>query len=314
MHIAVIGAGNMGCLYGANLARAGEQVTLIDTWEEHVHQIRERGLRMEGLHGAFTVSVGATADPATLAGQADVALIQVSAYATRAAAVSARTVLREPGCALTLQNGLGNVEVLQEVLGAGRVLAGLSFHSADLQGPGQVTHTNEGKTYLGELDRSHTPRLARLSEAMERAGMNPVIEADITATMWGKFVLNCGINPLCAIADLRPGHIRQIPELDEFQTRIVEEVLALVRAKGIQLPSRTPLQEIKVYSARKFHRVSMLQHLARGRQTEIDALNGYVVRESRKLGLSCPYNEALTALIKGRQYVPTEEGEHDPRG
>ncbi|MBM3277116.1 MAG: ketopantoate reductase family protein [Candidatus Handelsmanbacteria bacterium] len=314
MHIAVIGAGNMGCLYGANLARAGAQITLIDPWAEQVQQIQQQGLSMEGLHGAFTVHPGATVDPVTLAGQADLVLVLVGAGATPAAAATARQVLKDTGFALTLQNGLGNLEALQEVLGAGRVMAGMTFHSADLQSPGRVVHTNKGATYLGEQDQSRTPRLALLCEWMERADMNPVIEEDIRATMWGKFVLNCSINALCAITDLRPGHIRQVPELDAFQTGLVEELLALVRARGIQLPNPAPLEEIKAYSAKKFHRVSMLQHLARGRQTEIDALNGYAVRECKKLGLPCPCNEALTALIKGRQCLPTEEGQHDPEG
>lgn len=312
MQIAVIGAGNMGCLYGANLARAGAQVTLVDPWEEHIRQIQRHGLRMDGLHGEFAVPVGATTDPAAIAGQADLALILVGTYATPAAAASARTVLKAEGYALTLQNGLGNIEVLQEVLGTARVMAGLSFHSADLRGPGQVSHTNEGHTYLGELDRSQTPRLEALAALMEKAGMNPVLEADITATIWGKLVLNCGINAVCAITDLRPGHIREVPELDEFQTRIIAEVVALALAKGIRLPNPEPLQEIKEYCARKFHRVSMLQHLARGRQTEIDALNGYVARESKKLGLPCPYNESLTSLIKGLQYRPVGERQHHP--
>jgi 2-dehydropantoate 2-reductase len=312
MKIAVIGAGNMGCLYGANLARAGARVTLVDPWEEHIRQIQQQGLRMDGLRGEFTAQVDAATDPAAIAGQADLALIMVGTYATRAAAESARIALKEEGYALTLQNGLGNIEILQEALGEGRVMAGLSFHSADLRGPGQVSHTNEGHTYLGELDCARTPRLAALAALMEKAGMDPVLEPDITATIWGKLVLNCGINAICAVTDLRPGHIREVPELDEFQTHIVEEVLALARARGIRLPNPEPLQEIKEYCARKFHRVSMLQHLARGRQTEIDSLNGYVARESKKLGLPCPYNESLTCLIKGRQYRPEGERQHNP--
>jgi 2-dehydropantoate 2-reductase len=233
-----------------------------------------------------------------------VTLICVPAYATRAAAVTAQTVLKPDGCALTLQNGMGHLDILTEILGSNRVLGGLSFHSADLKAPGQVTHTNSGPTYLGELDRSRTDRLLAINDLMEQAGMHPVLEPDILATIWGKFVHNCGINALCAITQLRPGHIREVPELDQFQTYIIEEVLALVRAKGITLPDPNPLESIKAYCAKKFHRVSMLQHLARGQQTEIDALNGYVARESEKLGLAAPYNDALTRLMKGVQYRP----------
>lgn len=303
MQIAVIGAGNIGCVYGANLARIGEQVTLIDVWEEHVRQIRAHGLRMDGLHGEFTAMLGAVTDPAE-APKADVAVICVNTYNTRDAARAAGVALKDSGYALTLQNGVGNVEILTEILGAGRVMAGLSFHSGDLKAPGHVSHTNQGPTYLGELDRSRSPRLLAIAEMLAKADLEPVLEPDIMVTIWSKFVHNCGINAICAITNLRPGHIREIPALDEFQSHIINETLALVRRKGIALPDPDPLSTIKAYCAKKFHRVSMFQHLERGRQTEIDALNGYVARESRKLGLAAPFSEALTMLMCGRQYQP----------
>ena len=142
--------------------------------------------------------------------------------------------------------------------------------------------------------------------------MQPQVEDDIIATIWGKFVLNCSINPLCAIADLRPGHIREVEAFDEFQSKIIEEVLALIEAKGVVFADPDPLATIKAYSAKKFHRVSMQQHLLRARPTEIDSLNGYVARESERLGLKAPYNDALTRIVKGRQYQPEGEREHIP--
>ena len=311
MHIAVIGAGNMGCLYGANLARIGEQVTLVDVWEEHVQTMQAEGLKMQGLHGEFVAEVAATTDAGAVSG-VDLAIVCVNGYNTRQAAEAARGMLAEEGCVLTLQNGLGNLEILTEVVGEGRVVGGLTFHSADLQAPGAIRHTNKGPTYLGELDRSNTERLQTIRSAMERADMQPQIEDDIIATIWGKFVLNCSINPLCAIADLRPGHIREVEAFDEFQTKIIEEVLSLIAAKGIVLADLNPLATIKAYCAKKFHRVSMQQHLLRERPTEIDSLNGYVVRESERLGLEAPYNDALTRIVKARQYQPVGEREHIP--
>lgn len=293
----------MGCLYGANLARAGAEVVFLDVWEEHVVSIRREGLRMSGLHGEFTVRADATTRP-TEAPIADAAVICVNTYATRQAAESAQIVLKPEGYAVTLQNGVGNVEILTEVLGAGRVMAGLSFHSADLHAPGEVVHTNEGPTYLGELDRSRSERLLGLNAFMDRAGMGPVLVDDIVTTIWSKFVHNCGLNAICALTGLRPGYIREVPELDEFQTQIINETLALVRAKGVMLPDPDPLTTIKNYTASKFHRVSMQQHLDRGRPTEIDSLNGYVARESARLGLAAPANDALTRLMKGRQHRP----------
>lgn len=303
MHVAVIGAGNIGCLYGSNLARIGEQVTLVDVWEDHVRRMQSEGLQMDGLHGSFVASVGATLDPAS-APKADVALICVNGYATRDAARAARTLLKDTGYAVTLQNGLGNVETLTEVLGKDKVLAGLTYHSAELEGPGRVTHTNHGPTYLGEMDRSRSPRLAALRDVMDRACMEPVLVDDILTTLWEKFVHNCGINAVCALTGLRPGHVREVPELDEFHAHVMIEVLALLKAKGVRASQDNPIESIKAYYSTMYHKPSMLQHLERGRPTEIDSLNGYVVRESRKLGLPCPYNESLTALIKGLQHTP----------
>jgi 2-dehydropantoate 2-reductase len=211
-----------------------------------------------------------------------------------------------------LQNGVGNIEVLTDLLGRQRVLAGLSFQSGELTGPGRITHTNNGPTYLGELDRSHSERLTHLRQLFDRAGLNPVLVDDVVVTVWTKFVHNCGINAICAITGLRPGYIQEVPELDEFQTRIIQEAEALVRAKGMTLDDPDPVQTIKEYCAHKFHRPSMTQHLDRGRPTEIDALNGYVARESKRLGLAAPYNDALCALIKGRQHHPAgPQGGHE---
>jgi len=303
LQFVVIGAGNMGCVYGGNLGRIGQKVAFVDVWKEHVEAIRTRGLRLEGLTGDFTIQAQATGD-AREAPKADVVLVCVNTYSTGEAAQAARQVLKETGYCLTLQNGVGNVEILTEVLGKARVLAGLSFQSGDIQGPAHVRHTNNGGTYVGELDRSRTPRLATLCELLKLAGMNPEPVEDVVRTIWTKFIHNCGINALCAITGLRPGHIREVPELDEFQTRIIEETLALVRAKGIEPTEPDPVAAIKEYCSHKFHRPSMMQHLDRGKPTEIDALNGYVARESPRLGLAAPCSDALTRLIKGRQHVP----------
>ncbi len=303
MKIVVIGAGNLGCVYGGNLARIGQDVTLVDTWTDHVRAIQESGLRLEGLSGRFTVRVGATTSSRDLEG-ADLALICVNSYATADASRSAAEVLAEDGFCLTLQNGAGNVEILENALGKGRVLSGLSFQSGDLAGPGLVHHTNNGPTYLGELDGAQTDRLRLVADLFAQAGLNPVLVDDIVATLWAKFVHNCGINAICAITRLRPGHIHEVPELDHFQSLIVAEAVTLVRAKGIVLSDADPVSAIKEYCAHKFHRPSMMQHLERGQVTEIDSLNGYVARESALLGLEAPFNAALTMLIKGREHKP----------
>jgi 2-dehydropantoate 2-reductase len=303
MQFVVIGAGNMGCIYGGNLARIGHKIAFLDIRGDHVDHIERHGLSVEGLTGNFTVRPYATTNIAD-APRADAVLVCVNAYGTGEAAAAARSILKEDGYCLTLQNGVGNVEILCDSLGPTRVLAGLSFQSGDLDGLGKVRHTNNGPTYIGELTKQRTSRLCLLSDILSEAGMNPVIVDDIAATIWAKFVHNCGINAICAITGLRPGYIQEIPELNDFQTQIIRETLALVRAKGIALPEGDLVAAIKEYCAHKFHRPSMMQHLDGGQRTEIDALNGYVARESAKLGLSAPYNDALTKIMKGREYQP----------
>lgn len=316
MNFVVIGAGGVGCLYGAKLAQSGEDVTLIDIRADHVAAIQEHGLQLEGESGKSTTHPQALlvtphGTPATehkAHGQtADIALICVNSYSTAHAAESAQHWLKPEGYALTLQNGLGNVDVLQDVLGDSRVMGGITFHGADAHSPGCASHTIDGKTLIGELDNTVRPRIEALNKVLEQAALTPVIEPDIMATIWGKFVHNCALNGICALTDLRPGYIRHVPELDDFQTSLIEEALALVAAEEITLPDPTPLETIKAFCAAKFHQPSMMQHIAKGLETEIDSLNGYLVKASEQHGLIAPYNEALTRLVKGRQYQPTED-------
>ena len=300
----------MGSVYGGNLSRIGQDVAFLDIWAEHIAAIQTSGLHIAGLTGDFIARAHATTDVSRLP-KADAVLICVNSYSTVEAARAAETVLKETGYCLTLQNGVGNIEVLSELLGPSRVLAGLSFQSGDLSGPGSVRHTNNGPTYIGELDRSRSRRLAQLTELLKHAGMNPEPVDDVVATIWARFVHNCGINALCAITGLRPGHIQEVPELLEFQRRIIEEAVSLVRAKNVKLPDGDAVAVVQDYCSHKFHRPSMMQHLDRKQRTEIDSLNGYVARESPRYGLQAPANEALTTLMKGREHRPgvTYDGE-----
>ena len=303
MHIAIIGAGSLGAVYGARLALSGQEVTLVDIDEEHVARINDGGLAFEFADSMTVVPVRAVTDP-TEAGKADVALIIVNTYATQDAARSALALLSEDGYALTLQNGLGNIEVLQDLLGADRVVGGICYISGTLTAPGAVKQTGSGPTHIGEWDGRRSPRLEALAEVLDVAGLNPVIDDDIMAMIWGKFVHNCAVNAICAITDLTPGYVRDVPELDEFRTCIIREAMALAEASGIKLPDDDPVATIQTWAAQRFHRPSMMQHLDRGLPTEIDALNGYCARESARLGLSASCNDAITRLIKGREYIP----------
>ena len=299
MKITVVGAGAMGGSYGGLLARAGHEVSLIDAWQAHVDAINRDGLRLDGAHGEHRIRLAAATGASGQ--QAEVAIVFVDANNTIAAAETVAKVLAPDGLAISFQNGIGNVEKLQAVLGAGRVLGGSSMCSAATRGPGHVCLTHLGRTTIGEIEGEVRPRTEALAAALNGAGLETVIAQDIMAVIWEKFALNCCINAIAATTGLRAGEIARLPELDAFQDKVIAEVMAVTAAKGITLPTPDLPAKIKAQGKKKFNKPSMLQHVEAGRRTEIDALNGALLREAAALGVATPANEALVALLKGRE-------------
>lgn len=298
MKICIIGAGAMGGVHGALLARIGHEVTLVDIWVEHVEAINRHGLKVLGIRGEHVVTVRAGTD-ARGVGPVDAAIVFTDSNATAQAARVAEQVLGPTGFALTLQNGIGNIEALTAVLGGDRVAAGVSMNSAACPGPGVVAYTNAGITALGELDGRRSERILALAAALDEAGIGTELVADPLAHVWSKFVLNCGINVLTAVTQLRSGEMFRVPEMNALQERVIDEILAVVERKGVRLADPDPRRTIREHCRVRFNKPSMLQHVEQGRRTEIDAINGALVREARALGVAVPCNETLVAVVKG---------------
>jgi 2-dehydropantoate 2-reductase len=305
MKVCVIGAGAMGSVFGGLLARAGHDVTFVDTWREHVAAINASGLRLEGVKGDLRVPGRAVAHPPPGLG-ADLALIWTDANSTRQAAETAAVALAPDGFAITLQNGIGNVETLVEVLGKPRVAGGSSMCSAAMRGPGQAAFTHMGMTSVGEIDGGGSPRVERLREALAQAGFEARIHPDIMSLIWSKFAHNCAVNAICATTGLRVGEVARVPALDRFQDRVIDEIVAVTKAKGVTLDDPDFRTHVKAHCWRKFNRPSMLQHIEAGKRTEIDALNARLVEEGRRLSVPTPYNDALACLLKGVEYKQRE--------
>ncbi len=299
-NLCVIGSGRMGSLYGALLSKSGVKVTLYDTWREHMDAIRHNGLRMEGISGDLRLRLPATSEIEEIA-PCDIAIVFSDTNGTTHAAEVARKVLTPSGYALTLQNGIDNVETLTKAVSANRVLAGLSYHSAAIVGPGHIVHTHAGPTYLGEITGDRTKRLSDLVEIFQNANINSISVENIIAHIWEKWVHNCAINAISAISGLRVGEISSTPAADELQSHIIAEALAVVNAQGITLPEMNPTAAIKAFCRIKFNKPSMLQHMEEGRRTEVDALNGAAVRVGQQLGIDTPYNHATTLMVKARE-------------
>ena len=201
MKITVVGAGAMGGCFGGLLALAGHDVRLIDTSEAHVAAIKREGLLVDGVLGEHRINVPAAMAPVD-GEQADAVIVFCDANSTRAAAETAGRLMGDNGFAITFQNGIGNVETLQEVLGSERVLGGSSLCSAACPGPGHVSLTHMGPSKLGEISGGGSPRADALAAALQAAGFDIAVAPDIMAQIWEKFVVNCGVNAIAATTGL----------------------------------------------------------------------------------------------------------------
>jgi 2-dehydropantoate 2-reductase len=298
MRIAVIGAGAMGSVFGARLLAPGTEVVLFDINEAHIQAIRRSGLTLGDAAGERRVTIAATARIAEVA-DADLALVLVDSNATAEVAPLLPAVLAKDGVALTLQNGIGNVEALAATLGAPRVIAGSTYNSAAFVAPGHVRHTNIGPTVIGRPDGPPTERVHALATQLSAAGFPTTASDNAMGHVWSKFVLNCAINPLAALTGLRAGEIARHPPTARLLECLLDEVLAVAAAKRIRLPDADLRSHVLDHAFERYNRPSMLQHVESGRRTEIEALNGALVREANGLGMSVPYNEAIWAAVSG---------------
>ncbi|HSH69433.1 MAG TPA: 2-dehydropantoate 2-reductase [Deferrisomatales bacterium] len=302
MNVAVIGAGAMGSLFGALLAEAGNSVCLIDIWAEHVRAINAAGLAIEREGASRTIPLRATSDPGVV-GTVDLALIFVKATHTAAAAETARSLIGEAGLVLTLQNGLGNADTIAEVVAERRVLAGTTAHGATLLGPGRIRHAGAGPTVLGSWSRQPegSGEAKRVAEVFTSAGFETVLTEDVRQALWGKLLINVGINAITALTGIRNGQILDLPATGELSRAAVAEAVAVAKARGVTVREDAAEHVLAVAAATAANRSSMGQDVDNRRLTEIDAINGAVVREARRVGLAAPVNQTLAALVETLQ-------------
>lgn len=294
MRIAIIGAGALGGVIGFHLASVAD-VVLVDQWTEHVAAINARGLNCERDGVEAVRPIRAVGDGGA-AGPCDVALVTVKARQTPWAAEACRAALAPGGIGYTLQNGLGNREILADVLGVGRVGQGVTALGATLLGPGRVRHAGVGATVLGaEPEPALAGMLAGLFAA---AGLPASVGDDVEALVWGKLVVNAGINPLAALLRVPNGAIADTPAARALMATAAAEAAAVAAARGVALPYPDPAAQVEaVLRATATNRSSMLQDVLRGAPTEIDAISGAVAREGARLGVATPLNAALAALV-----------------
>ncbi len=306
MKIAIIGAGAMGSLFGGRLALAGEEVWLLDVWEEHVRTINDKGLTIAAAGGDIVARPKATTRTEDI-GTAELVIVFVKSTATAKAAGTAAGLLGPDTAVLTLQNGYGNAEAIAAAVGAGRVIAGTTAQGATLLGPGRIMHGGSGETHIGELGGGLTARLQKIATCLTRAGIPTIADDNVASLIWGKLIVNVGINALTGITGLKNGELADHEETRQVLALAVEEAVKVADAAGVKLPYGDPVEKVlAVAVATAQNRSSMLQDLSGGRMTEIEAINGALVREGERYGVATPVNRVLTLLIKALEKLPRE--------
>jgi 2-dehydropantoate 2-reductase len=297
MRICVVGCGAVGSLFAANLAQLGDvEVWAYDAYREHVDAINAGGLRLSGA-GEVLGRLRATTDAQELP-QCDFGIVATKAMHTEAA-IGATAHAFAGGYVATVQNGLGNEETLARHVE--RVIRGTTFPAGKLVEPGHVQWDVKGETTLGPFGETPLDEVQRLADACTRGGMPTSAVADARGPQWRKVIFNASTNPIGALTGLTHGRVCERPDLRALVTGLVDEGKAVAAAQGIVLDADP--EELIDHAAKPEvaynHKASMLQDVEAQRQTEIDYLNGGIVRFGREHAVPTPLNEAIWALVKG---------------
>lgn len=305
MKICMLGAGALGCAIGGALTEAGHEVWLVNRDPAFLSALRQNGLvrRVDGVDSSLTVR--ATPDVSEIAatsGSMDLVIVLVKSFHTREAIQSALSIVGERTVVMSLQNGLGHEEVLAEVVGRTKVIAGKTYAGGVVLAPGHIIAGTKGKeTLIGELDGNLSARAQHIAAAMTAAGLTTTVSQNILGVMWEKLLVNVATGALSAITRLPYGELYQVPEVQACAIAAVAETMAVAKASGIVMETTDPRAPwVKAAAGLPYEfKASMLQSLEAGSITEIDYVNGAVVRQGAKCGVPTPVNQSLVACVKG---------------
>jgi len=298
MNFMVLGAGAIGCLFGARLWQRGERVVLVDVRADQVRAINESGLLVDSEGGSQRVGVSAAA-PADLKEIPDVILVFTKAFHTAAALEGVRRLIGPETWLVSLQNGLGHEELLATFVERSRVVVGTTTFPSDFVEAGRIHTRGSGTTRLMAADGVVSERLNAICRALDAAGLHCEICETVAAVIWEKVAFNAALNTLTAVTRLPVGGVGGGPEGRELAARVVSEALEVARQKGLPVNEKG-VQDTVAMAFREHgeHKPSMLQDILAQRPTEVEFINGAIVREARALGVPAPVTETLYALVR----------------
>ena len=299
MKITVVGAGAMGSLFGALLAEGGHEVWLYSVHRDHIKAVKKNGLKIEFEDKIRNVRLNAVGDPLQI-GESELVLIFTKSTQTRAAAISAALLAGSKGLVMTLQNGMGNAETIAEYISPNRILAGTTAHGATMLEAGSIRHAGTGPTTIGMWagGAKEFQSARQIADLLSGVEIQCAAVEDVRPAIWEKLLVNVGINAITALTGIKNGQLLDLDLTQELSRVAVEEAAVLARSLGIKIREDPAAHVFKVAAATAANRSSMGQDVDHKRQTEIAAINGFIVSEAKKLGIATPVNFALTALIQ----------------
>ncbi len=308
--IGVMGGGAVGCLYGGWLAKAGAPVTIVGR-KVHVEAMLAHGLRVTGRDFDFRVPVNASTDMSAVA-QSDIVLFCTKTRDTENVATELRSVLLPTTAILAFQNGVDGAERLAEIL-PNPVFSAALVVSCYIEGPGHVHHNGRGDVLLGDWlphrgdAAERSALLESIVETLRRGSIQASLAPDIRLTLWTKLAMNCGYNALSTLCRARYERLVVTDASRRLMRTVVEELVAVGQRDGVALDFEVVLKQVMELAAGFPTAISSTgQDIANGRPTEIDDLNGYVVRRGRALGVPTPMNEALQLMVKVLEEAPVD--------
>ena len=301
LKVCIVGCGAVGSLFAAHLAQKGEaEIWAYDVWKDHVEAIRDHGLKISGA-ADFTAKPNATSDPNDLP-RCDYGIVATKGIHTRGAIAQVARAFDENSALCSVQNGVGNEEIIAEHVKY--VIRGTTFPAGHAIAPGHIGFDIEGDTWIGPFEPTNTPmpKVEELAGLITRSGMNAIALQDARGAQWTKLIFNAATNPVGALTLLHHGAAAGFGPTGHLFNDLIAEGEAVARALGIELHGNPRSLVHKGANAPGKHRASMLQDVLAKRQTEVDFMNGAIVKWGEKTGVPTPLNKALWELVKGLEH------------
>ena len=298
MKIHIVGAGAIGGLFAGLLTEGGVDVTLIDKRQSRCDLLNKRGWTIQKSEGKRNVKINIVSYPLKTE-PPDLVVIAVKSFDTEKAVKGVAHILSEDTAVVTIQNGLGNIEKIQSLVKANRILGGVTMQASTLIKLGEVFHAADGLTYFGDLSGEVTPELDEIKRTFGRAGIRLEVSRNITELMWSKLLANASINPLTALMGIKNSGLLNRRWLTHVMTEVISEGVNVAKAKGIKLSIRKTVQDAtSIAKLTGSNKSSMLQDIEKRKRTEIDTINGAIAMIGKEVHVKTPVNSLLTRLVR----------------